>query len=159
MSSFSVVDIAKPDREALLRLYREFEPLGAAQGLPPLSEDGRQAWVDRLLEEGSHLGVRMREPERIVGHVILVPTGLSEAEIAFFVHQDHRRKRLGTRLVLAALERAAEKGLHRVWASVTADNLPALRLLRGRGFTPYSHSLPSVELEIFLPGVTPAAET
>jgi RimJ/RimL family protein N-acetyltransferase len=151
MENLPIDNVTKADREALLRLYREFEPLGVAQGLPPLTEYGRQAWIDRLLEEGCHMGARLQTPERIIGHVILAPSGQSEAEIAFFVHQDHRRKRLGTSLVLAALERACQTGLRRVWASVTADNVPALRLLRGRGFRPYSRSMPTIELEILLP--------
>jgi len=138
-----------PDREAMLSMYRNFEPLGAAQGLPPVSEEGRCAWVDRLLGEALHWGAYHADG-RMLGHAILVQSGPAEAEIAFFVHQSVRCRRVGTRLVATALATARELGYQRVWATVCADNVPALRLLRGRGFSRSQLSFPTVELELLI---------
>jgi ribosomal protein S18 acetylase RimI-like enzyme len=139
-----------PDREAMLLMYRGFEPLGAAQGLPPVSEEGRRAWIDRLLDEARNWGAFHSEG-RLLGHVILVQSGPAEAEIAFFVHQSVRCRRIGTRLVVTALAAARERGYQRVWASVCADNVPAMKLLRGRGFGRSQLSFPTVELELLIP--------
>jgi RimJ/RimL family protein N-acetyltransferase len=136
-------------RSALLEMYRFFQPLGAAQGLPPFSEDSRQAWIDRLLKEAVHWGA-FEPGGRLIGHALLAEAGESEAEIAFFVHQDYRQRRLGTCLVSAALDAAAELGYRRIWASVYADNVPALRLLHGRGFRRSRVTLPAIELELYV---------
>jgi GNAT superfamily N-acetyltransferase len=144
-----------PDREALLSMYRTFEPLGAAQGLPPITEEGRRAWIDRLLEEAAHWGA-FHADGRVWGHVILVQSGPAEAEIAFFVHPSMRCRRIGTRLVATAMAAARELHYRRVWASLSADNVPALRLLRGRGFSHSRLSFPTVELELLIMQRQPA---
>ena len=87
---------------------------------------------------------------RCLGHAILAQSAPGEAEIAFFVHQSFRCRRLGTRLVSTALAAARDLRCQRVWASVRADNVPALRLLRGRGFGRSHLSFPTVELELLM---------
>jgi GNAT superfamily N-acetyltransferase len=144
------------DREAMLSMYRSFEPLGAAQGLPPVSEEGRCVWLDRLLGEALHWGA-FHADGRLLGHTILVQSGAGEAEIAFFVHQSVRCRRIGTRLVATALATARELGYQRVWATVCADNVPALKLLRGRGFGRSQLAFPTVELELLVPQPETAA--
>jgi ribosomal protein S18 acetylase RimI-like enzyme len=141
--------IGPGDREALLTMYRTFDPLGAAQGLPPASEEGRRSWIDRLVREALNWGAFSTEG-RCLGHSILAESAPGEAEIAFFVHQSFRCRRLGTRLASTALAAARSHGHYRVWASVCADNVPALRLLRGRGFGRAHLSFPTVELELFI---------
>jgi GNAT superfamily N-acetyltransferase len=145
-----------PDREAMLSMYRNFEPLGAAQGLPPVSEEGRRTWIDRLLGEALHWGA-FHSDGRLLGHAILVQSGPAEAEIAFFVHQGVRCRRLGTQLVATALATARDLGYQRVWATVCADNVPAMKLLRGRGFGRSQLSFPTVELELFIRQPEPVA--
>lgn len=144
------IRVAGPsDREAILAMYRRFEPLGAAQGLPPVTEEGRRAWIDRLLEEASNWGAF--DPDgQLVGHTLLVESGPAETEIAFFVHQSVRCRRIGTRLVATALAAARDLGYRRVWASICADNVPAMKLLRGRGFGRSQLSFPTVELELLI---------
>jgi GNAT superfamily N-acetyltransferase len=144
-----------PDREAMLAMYRDFEPLGAALGLPPFTESGRQSWIDRLLNEAFHW-LAVRNGERVVGHTILADSGPGEAEIAFFVHQSFRGRRIATLLVVAALAAARERGYRRIWATVCADNVPALKLLRARGFERSRISAPTMELELLLRQPLPA---
>jgi len=140
---------------ALLAFYDGFEPLGAALGLPPASAESRREWLERLLAEACNVGGFWRG-ERLVGHAVLAPSGPGEAEIAFFVHQDYRRNRIGTRLVREALARAGRLGADRVWASVSGDNVPSLRLLHTAGFQIRRFSWPTLELELFVPRREPA---
>jgi hypothetical protein len=44
------------DREILLEMYRTFEPLGGAQGLPPRDEEVRQTWIDQALRGEVNVG-------------------------------------------------------------------------------------------------------
>lgn len=138
-----------PDRAALLAMYRDFEPLGAAQGLPPFTETGRCSWIDRLLREAYHW-VAVQNDGRVIGHTILAGSGPTEAEIAFFVHQRFRSRRIATLLVGAALAAARDFGYQRVWASVCSDNVPAQRLLRSKGFQCFRVTAPALELELSL---------
>jgi GNAT superfamily N-acetyltransferase len=71
--------------------------------------------------------------------------------VAVFVHQDSRRKGLGTNLLKTALEWAAAAGIRRVWGLASSDNRAELRLLTNCGFHQVRFASQEAELEIYLP--------
>jgi GNAT superfamily N-acetyltransferase len=156
MASVDIRELGPEERGVLLEMYRTFEPLGAAQGVPPLSEEIRISWIERLLKEAVNYGAFVADGQAVAHCILAASGGGGESEIAFFVHQDYRQRRIGTRLVERALTKARELGHGRVWATVLADNVPALRLLRGQGFAPSYVSLPTVEMDFWLPASAPA---
>src|SRR5579872_1329270 len=119
-------------RDILLRMYRGFEPLGLAFGLPPRNEEGREIWIDRALRHEINTGAFSQAGD-LLGHSFLVASGVAEAEIAFFVHQVYRQRGIGTALVKAVLRWAEQRSLHRVWAMSVAENVLAMRLLKRCG--------------------------
>ncbi|MDR3183324.1 MAG: GNAT family N-acetyltransferase [Planctomycetaceae bacterium] len=54
------------------------------------------------------------------------------------VLSDYRQRGVATNLVLAALQEFRKAGLQRVTLEATADNLPAMRLYSGLGFTVFN---------------------
>jgi GNAT superfamily N-acetyltransferase len=147
--SVTIRELVETDREATLEMYRSFDPLGAAQGLPPVSEQGRHEWISNMLADAVNFGA-FDEADRFVGHVILAPSGPAEMEVAFFVHQNFRRRRVGTKLLSRAVAHASSQGAKRLWTSVTSENVPSLRLLRGQRFKAASFTVPSLDLELLL---------
>ena len=143
-------------REPLLDMYRSFDPLGAAHGLPPRSEEAREEWIDHILGEDHSVGA-WSEDGRVMGHVFLAFSDFGEAELAAFVHQDFRGRRLGSTLTRELLAWAQQKGIRRVWALVASDNVPALRMLKCCGFRHVRLTFPSLEMEIRLPAASEAA--
>ena len=146
------------DRFALERMYADFEPKRAAQGLPP--EGGRlHAWLDEVLKHGLHV-VATFGP-RILGHVMLIPLENNTAELANFVHQSVRGRGLGTELNRAAIDLAREAGLRRVWLSVDPSNRAAIRSYTRTGFhiLPGSPWAPELEMAIDLTNTTAAPES
>jgi RimJ/RimL family protein N-acetyltransferase len=144
-------ELTRADRNGLLRMYDGFEPLGVAQGLPPRSSDARRDWIDQALAEDYNVGA-LDESGQIVGHVFLAVSGPKEVELAAFVHQDWRQRRIGTALVARALEHARRAGQRRVWALVASENIPAVRLLKNAGFRSAGLTFPVIELELLIPG-------
>ena len=74
---------------------------------------------------------------RRLGHVAIEADWERDtsAEIGIVIDSLHQRRGLGKRAVSLALEFAfAEKRVHRVWAGVLGDNVPALRLFEAAGF-------------------------
>lgn len=121
------------DRETLLAMYRTFEPLGGAQGLPPRVEQARGTWVDRALEQEINVGGFAASGD-LAGHSFLAPSDAGEAELAIFVHQRSRQRGIGAALLRAVLHRAEQQRLRRIRAETTYDNAPKLRLLKRYGF-------------------------
>ncbi|MGH9793172.1 MAG: GNAT family N-acetyltransferase [Candidatus Acidiferrales bacterium] len=139
-----VRDVQSADRTRLLELYQQFEPRGGFLGLPPRTDVG--GWLDRLAECPAVLAEREGQA---VAHGILCPQG-DAAEIVVFVHQCHRGRGLGRRLMQALLDRARELGIRRAWGITEPDNLPMLRLLRSLGF------LPGTQMDVFELGLHPS---
>jgi GNAT superfamily N-acetyltransferase len=125
--------IGPGQRRLLIEMYERFDPPGAALGLPPLTAEAREAWIDAALRHPVNLGAftPVGEP---VGHCFLAPSAPCEAELAVFVHQQSRRKGIGAALLTAALDRARAAGLRRVWSITSYDNRAALRLQTSCGF-------------------------
>jgi RimJ/RimL family protein N-acetyltransferase len=136
------------DRASLEAMYAAFEPLRAAQGLPPEGSAARAQWLDHVLRLGLHLVVEM--DDRLVGHVLLVPfpDDASTAELANFLHQSVRNRGIGTALNRLVIRMAAELGYHRVWLSVEPSNRAAIRSYERAGFRRLPGSLWAPELEM-----------
>jgi diamine N-acetyltransferase len=125
-------EIRPSDRDDLLSLYRTFDPAQRSQGLPPVVEERRVAWVDGLVRDS--LGVAARSDGRIVGHAVLVPDGQRSYELALFVHQDYQGAGIGGALVDAIVTLAGNRGGGRIWLSVERRNHRAIALYRRMGF-------------------------
>lgn len=118
------------DRPALIAMYLSFEPKGACLGLPPRKDP--QRWLDNIAPYSNFI---VLDGSRIVAHAALCDDGFS-GEVAVFVHQDIRGKRLGKRLLMELIAEARRKGLKKIWGMTELDNVPMLRLARSLGFSP-----------------------
>lgn len=138
------------DRPALDRLFDDFTPKRAAQGLPPGDPAHRQQWLDRVLKQGWHLLVEV--DGRVMGHGMLIPFGDRRAELANFLHQSLRNRGIGTVLNRALLDTGRENGLRNVWLSVQPSNRAAIRSYEKVGFRrkPATAWSPEQEMEVDL---------
>ena len=142
--------VGLPQRDLLIGMYDRFDPLGAALGLPPRRAEARREWIGVALGHKVNLAAFSPAGE-VVGHCFLVADKAGSAELAIFVHQEFRRRGVGTALVKAALESEGVAGLRRVWTLTSSDNKVALRLQVRCGFRLTNSAFPETELEIDLP--------
>jgi GNAT superfamily N-acetyltransferase len=141
--------VGLPQRDLVTEMYDQFEPLGGALGLPPLRAEARREWIALALRQDLNVAAFSPAGE-MVGHCFLVPDGSGSAELALFVHQQLRRRGIGTALLKAALSWAAAAGVRRVWSLTSSDNRPALRLQLKCGFRRRAFGFGESELEIDL---------
>ena len=141
--------VGLPEREPVTLMYERFEPLGGALGLPPLRPEARREWIGLALRQELNLAALSADGE-VVGHCFLEADDSGSAELALFVHQQFRRRGIGTALLKLALECAGAVGLRRVWSLTSSDNQPAIRLQLKCGFHRRSFAFGETELEIDL---------
>ena len=141
--------------DPLVRMYDQFEPLGAALSLPPYDADVRRGWIEFALAHRLNLGAFSRDG-RSIGHSFLVTDEAHSAELAIFVHQDFRRRGIGTSLLQAMLSWGERAGLRRIWTLTASDNRAALRLQMKCGFRVKDPASPEIVMEIDLPRARPA---
>jgi ribosomal protein S18 acetylase RimI-like enzyme len=125
-------EYADGDFQALVEMYRDFEPKREAQGLPPPDLPRIERWLHEI--ESKSRWVIALSRGRIVGHAILCPISGTAVEFTIFVHQDFRGEGLGTVLAQRALHVAGQHGFKHVYLATELSNLAAVRLYRKLGF-------------------------
>lgn len=133
------------DRTALEKMYRDFEPKRAAQGLPP-DNGALDRWLDAVLSRGQHLVVEVGG--ELLGHLMLMPIDDGKLELANFLHQSIRNRGIGTELNRMALLLARDAGARSVWLSVEPSNRAAVRSYHKAGFQRRPGSLWALEIEM-----------
>jgi L-amino acid N-acyltransferase YncA len=128
--TFEVVRATPADRAAIVEMYTEFEPKGAALGLPPRKNP--DAWLNSLSEFPNFI---VKAGGRVVAHAVLCIEG-DAGETAVFVHQNWRSHRLGKLLLQELILEGRRQGLRRVWGMAAPDNFVMLRLADSLGFVP-----------------------
>lgn len=121
------------DLQALIDMYERFNPKAITQGLPPIDDTARHAWIKRLLGGGENF--LAWQDGLIIGHAsLIVDHDDEQGEYVIFVNQTFRNAGLGTELTLMSVERARQLGLKSIWLTVEALNFRAVKLYKKVGF-------------------------
>ena len=121
------------DRDRLVEMYVNFDPDDRCLGLPPLTREGIEEWIDYLAEEG--FGLVAEHDGRIVGHVAVVPTKDNrEVELDIFVIKDHQNRGIGQELLRCMIEFCRKAGYEGISLLTTRWNVKAIRIFRKFGF-------------------------
>ena len=131
--------------EAVVEMYVDFDSADRAQGIPPATESRVREWLDALLDG---LNVVAWDGDQAVGHATLVPDGDEASELAIFVHQDHQRAGIGSKLIRGLLGHGRANGVGKVWLTVERWNHAAVGLYESVGFETYGSE--SFEIEMAL---------
>jgi len=130
---FEIGSCCADDFSCLCKMYRNFSPKPASQGLPPEDPEMCQSWIKQLFEIGENL-LALRG-DTVVGHAALIPDMKSKTgEFVIFVDQDHRNLGIGTELTQFTLEKCRQLGLDSVWLMVNVSNFFAIKLYKKFGF-------------------------
>ena len=136
------------DFEALVRMYKRFEPKRVAQGIPPPDVPRIAHWLDRLTQKSEAL--LAWKDGAVVAHTILCPMPADAVEFTIFVHQDYREEGLGTMLSRHTLAWALQMGYDDAFLTTELSNFRALRLFRKLGFQTTSSYGDEVEMKLDL---------
>jgi len=144
--NYRIRGVGPAQHDLLAGMYDQFDPLGAALGLPPYKVETRRAWIGSALRQVVNLAA-FSEPGQVVGHCFLVRDHTCSAELAIFVHQEYRQRGIGKALLKTALEWAGAADFRRVWSITAADNRAALQLQQSCGFHLAKSEFDEIELE------------
>lgn len=170
--ALTIRDYRPEDRAALEAMYRGYGTDHRAQGLPPLTDNRVERWLDTLLDEGRNVvavdarggGVPQDRPgddpsdigSGIVGHAVYTPQDANEPELAVFVHPDHHDRGIGTECCRQVIARAAADEREAIVLSVERTNRRALAVYRHLGFEAIEGK--GTEMRMRLPLSAPATE-
>lgn len=130
---FELKSYESEDYSFLVEMYVNFTPKGGFQGLPPKEEAAIVEWLNGLIKQGEN--ILAWQEGKVVGHVVIMPDyEVSNGEYLIFVSKKNRGHGVGKGLTIAAIQRAKDLGLNRIWLTVDAYNINATRLYKKVGF-------------------------
>jgi RimJ/RimL family protein N-acetyltransferase len=105
----------------------------------PEFDDRLREWDDA---DDSTFGVVVELDGRVVGDVVLMFRGPSQAELSWVIHPDVQGRGIATEAARALLDVGFRHyGFHRIWASLDARNTASARLCERLGMRRESHRL------------------
>jgi len=142
----------RADLPAIVEIYNAAIPGRAATcDLEPVSVAERESWFHRSAAQRRPIwvGHRPEAPEVVTGYLSFEPflngrRGYDvTADLALYLHPEHRGRGQGEHLLRAAVEHAPELGVRTLAATILAGNERSLRLFRSCGFEEWGR-LPGV---------------
>jgi ribosomal protein S18 acetylase RimI-like enzyme len=128
------------EQPQLLAMYLAFQPRNAFQGLPPVRDEVCTRWVDDMLRNGFNVAA-WSDNKTVVGHAALFPMKRGKCEMLVAVSPTFQNLGIGTELVRACADVAAELGLEQLWLPVEATNVRARHVYEKCGFAYESNTL------------------
>ena len=130
----------KTDRNGLVEMYVHFDPEDRCLGLPPLTRECIERWIDYLVENGCNFVAEHNG--RIVGHVAVIPlNNQREVELDIFVWRPYQGRGIGQELLRYAIEFCRQKRFRGIMVATDCSNLRAKRLFRKFGFITINEGL------------------
>ena len=142
----------RDDLPSIVDIYNSAIPGRASTcDLEPVSVASREAWFDASSPDRRPVwvGHEPGSPQAVTGylsfdHFLNGRPGYDvTADVAVYLHPDHRGRGQGAHLLRAAVEHAPKLGARTLAASIFAANGPSLRLFRSQGFQEWGR-LPGV---------------
>ncbi|MEM6317317.1 MAG: N-acetyltransferase family protein [Bacteroidota bacterium] len=136
------------DLPALTEIYNQAIRARQTADTIPMTVEDRKPWF--VSHQSKQYPLLVAETDNTVqGYATLSqyrggrPALKYAVEVSYYIHQDHQRKGLGTRLLEAALESSEILGYKHAFAILLDTNKPSIHLLKKFGFEQWGH-LPNI---------------
>ncbi len=127
-----VTNYVQEEKKNLVRFYERFDQKRRCCGLPPVSRESIEKWLEDLSKNG--YGFIAKRGEEIVGHIAVVPKN-GEAEFVVFIHRDYEDRGIGKNLIEFAAKFLKDIGVKKLVAVTEATNRRAIKTYLRLGFS------------------------
>ena len=125
------------DRNKLVEMYVHFDPADRCLGLPPLTKEGIERWIDYLEENGCNFIAEHRG--RVAGHIAVIPlNNMGDVEFDIFIWRPYQGRGIGQELMRYVVEFCRRMGFRGIYVMTECSNLRAKRLFKKFGFVTVS---------------------
>ncbi|MET1124505.1 MAG: GNAT family N-acetyltransferase [Archaeoglobaceae archaeon] len=135
------------DREKLIEMYETFDPEQRCLGLPPVTREGIERWIDYLAENG--FSIVAEKDGRIIAHLTIVPTeDCRNVDLTIFVHQDYQNRGIGQEMMKLIIDYCRKCGFDGITLVTERTNYRAIHVYKKLGFKIVA---PYYECDMYLP--------
>jgi RimJ/RimL family protein N-acetyltransferase len=115
-------------------------------GLPPLTRQAIENWVDYLASNG--FAIVAEHEDRIVGHLVIVPTEDNKVDLTIFIHQDFQNRGMGQEMMRLIIDYCRRAGFDGIMLVTERTNSRAIHVYKKLGFKVVA---PYYEYDMYLP--------
>ena len=141
-----VVRIAKPnDLEALVEIYNQAIAVGQKTAdTNPFTVADRRQWFKEHTPEKYPIWVAEQD-NKAIGYLTISPYRRGRmavrytAELSYYIHFDHHRQGVASRLLQHAIQRCPELEIKTLFAVIIDSNLPSIHLMEKFGFEKWGY--------------------
>lgn len=120
------------DRIKLIEMYLDYDPKFRCLGLPPTNREAIKSWIDYLGENG--FTIIAEKENKIVGHLVIVPSERNEVDLTIFVHQNYQNLGLGQEMMKLIIDFCKKAGFNAITLVTERTNARAIHVYRKLGF-------------------------
>jgi len=139
----------KSDQEQIINIYNQAVKEGfCTADMTPVTIESRQNWF-KIHEPDKYPIFVVERNNNILGWCSISPYRPGRealrktAEISYYIHENHRRKGLGSKLLEHAINKCPELGIKNIFAILLDVNTPSIKILEKYDFKKWGH-LPDV---------------
>ncbi|SDQ22413.1 GNAT family N-acetyltransferase [Natronobacterium texcoconense] len=118
--------------DALVSMYVDYPEAHRSMGIPPVTRDRIEGWLERLIDRGYNV-VAVHEGS-VVGHAAYSPCSSLEPQFIVFVDPADHERGIGSELCRHVIAYAADDGREALVLDVDAANERAVHVYRRMGF-------------------------
>jgi len=122
---------SKLDRNKIVEMYSTLNPDDRCLGLPPVSRQAIEAWVDYILESSFSLVAEC--DDKIVGHCAVIPMGRN-LELCIFVHSNYQNRGIGQQMIRTMIKLCRQTGFKGICLITERNNVRAIHVFKKAGF-------------------------
>ncbi|MEM4645483.1 MAG: GNAT family N-acetyltransferase, partial [Archaeoglobaceae archaeon] len=115
-------------------------------GLPPLTRNAIENWIDYLGKEG--FSIIAEKDGKIVGHLVIVPDEKNRVDLTIFIHQDYQNRGIGQEMMKLIIDYCKKVGFDGITLVTERTNLRAIHVYKKLGFEVVA---PYCEYDMYLP--------
>ena len=134
------------DREKLIHMYETYDPEYRCLGLPPLTRQAIENWIDYLAEVG--FSILAEAKGKVIGHLVIVPTDDNKVDLTIFIHQDYQNRGIGQEMMRIIIEYCKKAGFVGISLVTERTNARAIHVYKKVGFKVVA---PYYEYDMYLP--------
>ncbi|RQH02359.1 GNAT family N-acetyltransferase [Natrarchaeobius oligotrophus] len=144
--------LVEPAREddyyPLVKMYDEMGAQEQTMGIPPLTRNKVEEWIQRLYRRGWNLVAK--HDDRVVGHVGVTPTDSDEPQFVIFVAPGYQNRGIGSELMKHVIAYASDRGYDALTLDVARENRRAITVYKNVEFEVTDSKAGEVEMALSL---------
>jgi len=123
--------VHKKDRDRLINMYLNYNPDDRCLGLPPITREAIEKWIDYLASSG--YSIIAEHNGKIIGHLTVVPDG-RVVDMSIYITREYQNRGIGTKMIQLIIEYCKNRRYDKITLVTERCNPRSIHVYKKCGF-------------------------